>query len=101
MASQRGPDLVSHGDSQILRFGHTGVAFETRLASYSSPNRTLAPGDLSKIGRGVGKVGRQVARIDRYTGRQTLVLFVGCFLSLWPYEKAFLGNSLVGLSNSK
>jgi len=24
------------------QFGHTGVAFETRLASYSSPNRTLA-----------------------------------------------------------
>ena len=28
------------------RFGHTGVAFETRLASYSSPNRTLAFGGL-------------------------------------------------------
>ena len=26
------------------RFGHTGVAFETRLASYATPNRTLAPG---------------------------------------------------------
>ena len=27
-----------------VRFGHTGVAFETRLASYASPNRTLASG---------------------------------------------------------
>ena len=31
---------------QEPRFGHTGVAFETRLASYSSPNRTLAFGGL-------------------------------------------------------
>ena len=30
----------------LARFGHTGVAFETRLASYASPNRTLALGAL-------------------------------------------------------